>query len=209
MLIEKLEFENGLTIALWEMTESVDELLERLELDPFIMEKVFSFSSEKRRLEYLAVRVMLNEVCGSKKTIAYLPSGMPYLSDNSAQISITHTGKYAAIILHPISPVGIDIERITDKVARVRTKFLSEEELSFIDMRTEKTHLAIMWAAKETLYKIIGVETVNFINDLHLEPFQPYMEGEINATESCTKNRASYSLSYKVYPQFVMVWVKK
>lgn len=209
MLIEKKEFDDGTVIALWEMTECVDELLDMLDLDPFVMEKVYSFRSEKRRLEFLSVRVMINELFGERKAIMYLPSGMPYLEDHAAQISITHTGSYDAVIVHPVNPVGIDIERIGDKVCRVKHKFLSEEEISFIETSVEKTHLAIMWAIKEAMYKVIGIENVDFIKHLHIEPFKPYMEGSVVASESCTETGAVYNLNYVVYPTFVMVWVKK
>ncbi len=209
MLIEHTTYENGVTIGLWHITESTDELLERLDLDPFVMEQVYQFGSGKRRREFLAVRVMLNEICGSPQTIKYLPSGMPYLADHSQQISITHTGEYAAVILHPCNPVGIDIERVSDKVVRVRHKFLSESELSFVDSRSEKTHLALIWSAKEALYKVMGRESVDFVNDLVIYPFQPYLEGTMTAQENCTEARARYTLDYRVYPEFVIVWVKK
>lgn len=209
MLIEQTPYENGITIALWHITESSDELLERLDLDPFVMEQVYRFSSEKRRREYLAVRVMLSEICGSPQTIEYLPSGMPYLADHSQQISITHTGEYAAVILHPCHPVGIDIERVSDKVARVKHKFLNKSELAFVDSRSEKTHLALMWSAKEALYKVMGQESVDFINDIIINPFQPYLEGTMTAQESCTAAHARYTIEYRVYPEFVMAWVKK
>ena len=134
---------------------------------------------------------------------------MPYLADHSQQISITHTGEYAAVILHPCHPVGIDIERVSDKVARVKHKFLNKSELAFVDSRSEKTHLALMWSAKEALYKVMGQESVDFINDIIINPFQPYLEGTMTAQESCTAAHARYTVEYRVYPEFVMAWVKK
>ena len=126
MLLSKKTVEENATLALWEINETIDELLDLLHLDPFIIQEISLFTSDKRKLEYLAARVLLQEVIGEKKTIAYTKQGKPYLVDNSFQISITHTGKQVAILLHPTYRVGVDVEKISDKVVRVQSKFLSE-----------------------------------------------------------------------------------
>lgn len=209
MIIEQTKLDNGIAIATWDITESIDRLLEILDLDPYTIEEISRFSSEKRKLEFLAVRCALRHLSGRSLRIKYLPGGMPYLDDHSMQIGISHTGHYATVITHPTTPVSIDIERIGDKVIRVRHKFLHQEELQNIDPRSEKIHLTILWAAKEALYKIIGIETVDFINQLRIEPFQPYMYGTIAAQEYASEAKATYTLHYKVYPEYVVVWTTK
>lgn len=209
MILEQLKLENGAEIALWDITETEDELLDILELNPFVIEEISHFSSSKRRLEYLASRCALNHLAGESKFISYLPSRRPYLADKTSQLSITHTGHYAAVITHRNREVGIDIERISDKVARVKAKFLSETELSHIDEKSEKTQLTILWAAKEAIYKVLGIEVIDFIKDINIQPFQPYLDGEIIADVKIENSTTEYNLTYKVYPEFVMVWVIK
>ena len=209
MIIEQINTENGGKIALWHITESRDELLEMLNLDPFIMEQAFTFSSQKRQLEYLAVRAMYKTVTGKMPSIGYRENRVPFLEDGSGEISITHTGAYAAIYLHPTLKVGIDIERIGDKVMRVKNRFLSDDELSSIDARNEKTHLTILWAAKEALYKVMQQETVDFKEHLHINSFTPYLDGTLDAWESKSKNEKAYKIDYKVYPEFVLTWVSE
>ncbi len=209
MIIENIATTNGTSIALWEITETRDELLDILGNDPVVINEISQFSSEKRILEYLASRCTLNAMCQKPMRIVYLPSGMPYVDDHSVRISISHTGKYVTVIIHPDTPVGIDIERISDRPIRVKHKFLSDDEIFHIDPRSEKTHLTLLWAVKEALYKVIGIESVDFINDLHIAPFQPYLSGTITARETVTEAKATYNLEYKVFPEFVVVWVKK
>lgn len=200
---------NNAILALWEISETKEELLEMLDNNADVAQKIAQFGSEKRQLEFLATRTLLNEVVGEKKTIAYEKSGKPYLTDHSYNISITHTGKYVAVLLHPTCGVGIDIEKIADKVGRVKSKFLSEFELNFVEERSEKTQLTLMWSAKEALYKIVGKENVDFVNDLHIDVFQPYLEGEMEARESCTPQQEEYTINYRVFPEFVLVWIVK
>ena len=61
MLLEKIE-NKDYTIILWTIEESKDELLEILNFNPDIIEQISAFNSEKRTLEYLAVRCALKEV---------------------------------------------------------------------------------------------------------------------------------------------------
>ena len=70
------------------------------------------FTAAHRRLEWLAVRVLLYTLSGEEKEIAYHPSGKPYLADDSASISISHTKGYVAVALGlPGREVGVDIEQ--------------------------------------------------------------------------------------------------
>ncbi|HPW90436.1 MAG TPA: 4'-phosphopantetheinyl transferase superfamily protein [Paludibacteraceae bacterium] len=209
MLLSKQTVEENATLALWEVTETIDELLDLLHVDPFIVQEISLFTSNKRKLEYLATRVLLQEVLDEQKTIAYTKRGKPYLVDKSFQISITHTGKYVAILLHPTYRVGIDIEKISDKVVRVQSKFLSDEERTSIDHTLAKTHLALLWSAKEALYKILGQEEVEFTNHLTIEPFKPYLMGTMKAKETRTSAAETFKLTYHVFPEFVLVWTVK
>ena len=205
MLIEKHTYDNGLAIALWDIQESEEELMSLLNNDEVVAEEIIPFTSTKRRLEYLASRCALNELTGKEQRVCYHENGAPYLADNSLEISISHTGHYALVAIHPTNKVGIDIERIGDKVERVKHKFLSPAELESIDARSSKIHLTILWAAKEAMYKVMGIETVEFTEQILIEPFTPYMEGEIIAHETASAEKRDYKLQYKVYPEFVIV----
>ena len=206
MLLNKKNIANGAIIACWKVEESVEELLVMLGNDKELTEQISQFGSEKRKLEFLATRVLLNVVLDDDKKIAYFPSGAPYLKDKSFNISIAHTGGCVVIILHPSKKVGIDIEKISDKVVRIKHKFLSKEELDFVDNSLEKTHLTLLWCAKESLYKIIDVEIIDFVADLRVMPFQPHLEGEIQATETCTPQQKKYTLHYVADTEICCVW---
>ena len=152
---------------------------------------------------------MYKEVTGKMPLISYKENRVPYLEGNNGQISITHTGAYAAIYLHPTLKVGIDIERIGEKVVRVKNRFLSDQELASIDERNEKTHLTILWAAKEALYKVMQQETVDFREYLHIDPFTPYLQDTLKANETKSSENKSYQIEYKVFPEYVLTWVSE
>ena len=109
--------------------------------------------------------------------MVYLPSGKPYLADGSAHISISHTNGYVAVALHPTEEVGIDIERYGVRVCRVVSRFVRPDEEKTMNQGDEVYVLLLHWSAKETLFKVMGVEGVDFIRHLHIFPFVMEEEG--------------------------------
>ena len=77
--------------GIWKTDETLDNLLAMLPHREAYLEGMQRFTAEHRRLEWLAVRVLLYTLLGEEKEIAYYPSGKPYLADGSASISISHT----------------------------------------------------------------------------------------------------------------------
>lgn len=65
-----------------ETEESPEELLAMLPHQEVYREGMRCFTAH-RRLEWLAVRVLLYTLSGEEKEIAYHPSGKPYLADAS------------------------------------------------------------------------------------------------------------------------------
>jgi phosphopantetheinyl transferase len=112
--------------GVWKIEESPDELLSRFEQRAADLLPA-DMRTEKRKQEWLAVRLLLKELLGEEARIAYQPNGAPCLPEKNLHISISHTKGYAAVILNGESPTGIDIEYLNDRVLKVRSRFMSEE----------------------------------------------------------------------------------
>jgi phosphopantetheinyl transferase len=159
--------------------------------------------SARRRLEWLAVRVLLRRMLGGEARIAYLPSGAPYLSGRPEHISISHTKDYAAIALNTL-PVGIDIESRGERVLRVREHFLDKAEEAALDPFHAADHALLYWCAKEAAYKCIGQEAVDFRKQLHVLPFPFQKQGRLELRESCSPQAALYSLEYVLTDDYAL-----
>ena len=123
--------------------------------------------------ERFASRVLLKELLGEEVRVDYHSTGAPFLACVPLYISISHTKDYVAVILDE-RPTGIDIEYRSDRILKIRSRFMNPEEEAGIDPGHEVEHLLIHWCAKETLFKIIGQEGVDFQKHLHVNPF-PYL----------------------------------
>ena len=118
MLQSKDIFDDGTILGFWKIEETLEELLSMATPELQRQLQAIDFKSDKRRLEFIAVRLLLHTLVETDATIGYKDNGEPYLDDGSYYISITHTREYVGIILNPMYRVGIDVERISDKVVK-------------------------------------------------------------------------------------------
>jgi phosphopantetheinyl transferase len=100
-----------------------------------------------RQSEWLTVRVLLKNLLGEEKQILYTDSGKPYLADSSYFISISHTQGHVAVALDEKDPVAIDIEHISPRVERIRSRFMSEAEEENLSNTHPLLHLLLHWSA--------------------------------------------------------------
>lgn len=191
--------------AIWKIEENEETLAARLpDGCRLLAEARCRFKASSRRLEWLAVRRLLHEV-GCNSPIAYYPTGRPYLADDNRHISISHTRGYAAVAVHQRIPVGLDIEQRTDKVCRVKDKFLSDEEKSFLPSEKNNVEaMLVIWTAKEAMFKLIDREGIDFAGHLHVSPFVPAAEGTVQAYETFTGEGETFEFVYQTFPDFVL-----
>lgn len=189
-------------LGIWKVEETCDELSSLLEHKDWL-ESVYKAKSESRWREMLAARVLLKELLGEEKRISYYKSGKPYLSDDSYKISISHTRGYVAVILHQTQTMGLDIEKQTDKIFKVKDRIITSSD--YIDTGNAQTHLLLHWSAKEAMFKYLDAQGVDFRKNLHVESFIPKSCGTFRVSESKTIQKQSFDAYYMVEIDFVLV----
>lgn len=208
-LYSKRTLDNGATIAIWEITESEDDL--RTLCSPIPndeLEELEILRSEARRKEKLAVRALLNELYPEKVYLGHHDNGKPYIQNCADEISISHTNRFVAIITHDEEDVGIDIECVNRDFSAVEKKALSEEELDDLTDKNHNLQLAIYWCAKEAIYKRMSQRRVDFAEQIELEKFTPRRDGELEAVFIHKDGEEEeFELEYEMIEDHVMVWL--
>jgi phosphopantetheinyl transferase len=191
--------------GVWKIDETLDELLAMLPSKDVYLQGMQRFKAEYRRLEWLAVRVLLYTLLGEEKEIAYYPTGKPYLADTSASISISHTKGYVAVVLGmPDKEVGIDIEQYGERVRRVAHKFMREDEEASLFRGTEIWSLLLHWSAKETMFKCMNASDVDFREHMRVLPFPVNESGIFSAEEYRTAEKRRFTIHYYLSSDFVL-----
>ncbi len=172
-----------------------------IDLDAFARKEGLS---GKREIETKGKDSLMAHLAGEPCDIAYNDRGKPFLKNNSAHISVSHSHDRLAIIVNRAEPTGIDIELIRNNVLKIRSKFMRPEELEAAGDHIEK--LLVYWAAKETLYKIYGLKEVNFILNLFVEPFEYRTEGTVTGHIMLEALQERYVLHYRKINGYILVY---
>ena len=202
------KLDNKAEIAVWQVTETEDELIRLSSVPTDEMEEISLFRNENQRKQKLAVRALLNEVFEEKMYLNHHDNGKPYLENCVTNISITHTDKYVAIIISDDDELGIDIESLDRNFAPVEEKALSEEEIDDLDDDKKNEQLAIYWCAKEAIFKRMSQNRVNYAEQIEVEKFNLKKEGELEATFIHKDEfEEEFELEYMIFDRHLLVWL--
>ncbi|MGB1040383.1 MAG: 4'-phosphopantetheinyl transferase family protein [Flavobacteriales bacterium] len=202
------------TIHLWEITESLEELLDIPELTEDEVNIVMSFRKNNRKKEILASRALLQSVIPGAH-IHYVNKN-PQLTDIDKEISITHSDNKVMIQLKEKDELcGVDLQEITDKAIRVKTKFLHPSEIKRMDEHEFDTLLLcnLFWSAKETAYKAFA----NICEQEEVIEFKTqFIFKEIDSENNTMKGqfieknkRTEFTLGFSVQTDYVVSWFEE
>ncbi|WKN45982.1 4'-phosphopantetheinyl transferase family protein [Tunicatimonas pelagia] len=159
MALVKLEKVNqNSSWALWKIDEDFNHLVQQTRLHSDDLSELEDIHHPRKKLEWLSSRAALSTLLQAENYADFRiwkdEKGKPYLLDNSYHISLANSFPYGAAIIHRHQPVGIDIEKPSTKLLRVKHKFLNSSEAEEALDNLDK--LCIYWAVKESLYKLYG-----------------------------------------------------
>ncbi len=165
----KKNIDSDTVLALWRITEKVEDLLGNLNLRPVERDLYNTFRTDTRRKQWLSYRALLKSLLAPEDfPVEYNESGKPYLAGSHLHISVTHTAEFSAVIVSG-RPVGIDMEMVRDRIEKVYDKFMSEEEIRMIKPEFKLEMMTRTWCAKESLYKLFGKKELDFRKNLKVD----------------------------------------
>jgi phosphopantetheinyl transferase len=157
-------------LGVWHITEEVDF---------FLQKAVFRYPIEhpSKQRQHLAAAYLLPELFHDFPLQSILsPSYQkPFLPGNPYYFSLSHTNEYAAAIVSRLVPSGIDIEKISPRVQRIRHKFLSAAENGWVSEFSpgqQDALLTLLWTIKETVYKWLEQRGLGFSEHIEILPFE-------------------------------------
>jgi 4'-phosphopantetheinyl transferase len=208
-IIQKLYVNDDCLLGIWEIKEDFESLFARVKLDPREIETVYGFKNSARQVEWLSVRVLLNELTGRDSTIIYNEEHKPFLKDNSYNISISHSYKLTSVLISRTKNVGIDLEFMSHRIQHIAHKFVNNQEVVSQDPKNNGLHLYIHWCAKEALYKICDKKNINFKDNLTIMPFEPGESGRITGIHHDGKIYDEYEMQYIIQNNYAIVYCNK
>lgn len=200
-LYKTISITGGL-IGIWKFTESVAELISSFAETELNDPNFRKYTHDKRRVEWLATRLLIRQLIGPEFKIEYLTTGKPVISHHQYRhLSISHSREFAAIILHEEFNVGIDIEEISRDYNRIEKRFLSEEELLYV--AKNQSLQCLFWCAKEAVFKLVEDDGIDFKKQIHISDKQ----SKLLARFTCTAGDTTYPLYTETFDNNCLVWV--
>ena len=172
-------------LGVWHIAEEKDFFLLQVPLQNKI-------THPHKQLQHLAGRYLLKALYPDfpYELIRIADTRKPFLENEAYHFSISHCGDYAAAMVSSTKRVGVDVELITNKVAKVKHKFLSDKEQAMLET-IENSSIKLLydslltaaWSIKESLYKWYGDGEIDFKEHLHIDEI--YLTGDSGIAQ-CT-----------------------
>ena len=201
---KKIETNVG-TIALWKLQELSEELSGKCKLTNEETHRLESISFEPRRQEFLATRILLQQLLGENTTISYTEAGKPYLKNLDQNISISHSKNFACLFLSE-KEVGVDIERTDRRIEKISKRFLHFNEKEFIESLPDQQFAMILyWAAKEAIFKCSPSQGIQFNEQIFISPFDIENDTQFKGQLLISAKKINYNLQFFSFENNVLV----
>lgn len=190
MPILRIIKKNNLQIGIWNITERLSQFIKLSKI-----EHIPKFKKKERIKEFLACRLLLNEIAPNT-LITYNKYGAPEINTDDF-ISISHSNNMSAIIISK-KKVGLDVEKISEKALKLSSKFMLKD----LHTPVSKEKATLIWCCKEAIYKWEQKGGINFISDIKIMPFKIKSYGTINAilrNKKLTLNYEKVNTHFLVY----------
>ncbi len=195
------------TIGVWELAESSLELCKSFVFAYQEKQEYSNLKIEKRKREYLAVRLLLDKMTNGKKQIQHNYEGKPAIKNYNLNISISHSANLAVILISEYNS-GIDTERLDRNIEKAAIRFLPENELKNTLKADNPRHMQIIyWCAMEAVYKCISGQITDIRSQFRIVPFNHDANGgKFNGEVALSGKLLSFFFEYFYYKNNVIVW---
>jgi len=190
-------------VYLWKVSETEEDLLSLRTLSQSEQLHLQSLKNPQKRLHWLAYRVLLGEVLGNDFEINYLADGKPELVRPKKFLSVSHSKEFVAVFLSDNQQIGIDIEKISDRIQKVYPKFLNETEQQSSDL-SDSTLLHFYWGAKEAVYKLFNQHRLLFAEQIHIDSIDSEKQ-TATATVKTNSFQAKVQIVFREIEEYMLV----
>lgn len=197
---------SGIRCGVWRVEEDFGELAGLLDDDEAVARIRSEAASDKRRRERLSVTLLLRSLTGGKEFVEHDAEGRPFLAGAERFISVSHCPGYAAVCIASF-PLGVDIERVSDRQFFVADKFLLPSEKACLSQsrNSPKEGAALLWSVKEAVYKLVSDESLHLGSDICVADFTLSDKGMLYADITLGTGMKTASASYRFFKNTVLV----
>ena len=183
---------------MWRIEETVSEMLAMMPSLGKLQHVLDSYSRDARRLEVLSVHALVYIMTADESlVVGHNEDGHPLLE--GWHVSISHTRGYAAVLLSRQDEVAVDVEYVSNRVAKIADRFIRDDEQD-----ETITRQLVCWCTKEAVYKYFSSQHLALL-DIRLRNYELLSEGCIVAENMQTGD--TVTVNYNVTDSYVMTYI--
>lgn len=152
----------------WKVEEGESFFMNQLSLSSHELSRLNSYTHAPRRLEWLASRLLVKLGLGENGQVKYTDDGKPLLVGVDGHISISHSHTLVGLLFSTKNSVGLDIERVSSRPAKITRRFMQEQEVALLENDIRGAAITRAWCSKEALFKVLGKNCYTFKEDFVL-----------------------------------------
>lgn len=189
---------SGTILGTWRIEETVSEMLAMMPSLGKLQHVLDSYSRDARRLEVLSVHALIYIMTGDESlVVSHNEDGHPLL--DGWHVGISHTRGYATVLLSRKDEVAVDIEYVSNRVAKIADRFIRDDEQD-----DSVTRQLVCWCTKEAVYKYFSSQHLALF-DIRLRNYDLSSEGCIVAENMQTGD--TVTVNYCVKDSYVMTYI--
>ena len=190
--------ESGAILGIWHMEETVSDMLALVPSLGSLQHVLDSYSRDARRLEVLSVHALIRIMTGDDHlVVSHNEDGRPFV--DGWHISVSHTRGYAAVILSGQHDVAVDIEYVSNRVAKIAGRFIRDDEQA-----ESITRQLVCWCTKEAVYKYFSSQHLALL-DIRLHSYEMSAEGSVVAENMMSGD--TVTVNYQVTDSYVITYI--
>ena len=198
---------NHINLHIWDIAE--DEAFFVKETAAVDLSQLSNYRHPQARLQWLASRMLLLKILGIEqyKRLNKNEKGKILLDDSNLNISISHSENLVAVAISE-KQFGIDIQKYTDKITLVSSKFITEEILLSINELSDFGKIChVHWGVKEALFKADEKGGLDYRKNLILDWDNSYCNEGANFMAHISKNNINtqFDAQYSVILEHFML----
>lgn len=189
---------SGAILGMWRIEETVSEMLAMMPSLGKLQHVLDSYSRDARRLEVLSVHALVYIMTGDESlVVGHNEDGHPLLE--GWHVSISHTRGYAAVLLSRQDEVAVDVEYVSNRVAKIADRFIRDDEQD-----ETITRQLVCWCTKEAVYKYFSSQHLALL-DIRLRNYELLSEGCVVTENMQTGD--TVTVNYNVTDSYVMTYI--
>ncbi|WP_031527612.1 4'-phosphopantetheinyl transferase family protein [Dyadobacter crusticola] len=192
-------------LGIWHMTETWQELRSLVQLPEEAFAQLNTIPKDKRKQEWLSCRMLIQELTSRPPVVWYDTNRKPHIPDTDFQLSMSHSGDFAAVYIAPDQSVGVDIQQMKPSISKGIDYFLNEEEQQWIHAE-DNLLLHLIWSAKESAFKYAGDAELDLKKHITITPFKSNQNGEFEVLLARKDTNEAVRIAYDTFEDYVLTW---